>query len=148
MSYTVIVTREAGYWLAEVAELTSGAHTEARTLGALDTAVREIIVLAEDLPDEAMPDLELAYEYRTGDKQVDKEAAEVRRDRAYLAELDREVAARTEATARRLVSQGYSVRDAAVLTGVSYQRVSQLTHRGRRAQERQRLARRQEKVDV
>lgn len=141
MSYTVTVTREAGYWLAEVTDLSSGAHTEARTLGGLDTAVREIIVLAEDLPDEAMADLDLAYEYRTGDERVDTEASELRRQRAHVAELDHEVTTRTETMARSLVSQGYSVRDAGILTGVSYQRVSQLTHKGRRARERQQLAR-------
>lgn len=138
MSYRVVVTREGGAWLAEVPEL-EGAHTWARNLPTLDEAVREVIVLAADLPDEAMPDLDLVYEYRTGDSVIDKITTELRRERRRLHEAEREVAERTESTARELVKNGYSVRDAAVLTGVSYQRVSQLTHRFRRARERPRV---------
>lgn len=65
MSYRVVVTREGDSRLADVPEL-EGAHTWARNLPAFDRAVREVVVLAADLPDEAMPDLDLAYEYHTG----------------------------------------------------------------------------------
>lgn len=61
--YRVIVTREGDAWLADVPEL-EGAHTFARTLPALDRAVREVVVLAADRPDEDMPALRLAYDYR------------------------------------------------------------------------------------
>ncbi|MQA86216.1 MAG: type II toxin-antitoxin system HicB family antitoxin [Streptosporangiales bacterium] len=128
MSYRVVVTREDGAWLADVPEL-EGAHTWAGNLPALDQAVREVIVLAEDMPDEVIPRLELDYEYHTGDDQVDVEAADLRRERARVARLERQVAAQTDLMARRLVSRGYSVRDAAALTGVSHQRVSQLAPR-------------------
>jgi predicted RNase H-like HicB family nuclease len=63
--YRVVVTREGDNWLAEVPEL-QGAHTFARSLGALDQYVREVIVLAADLPDEAMPGLELEWELPSG----------------------------------------------------------------------------------
>lgn len=52
--YRVIVTHENGAWLADVPEL-AGAHTHARTLPALDRAVREVVVMADDRPDEDMP---------------------------------------------------------------------------------------------
>ena len=55
-TYRVMATREDDAWLADVPEL-PGAHTFARTLPALDKAVREVIVLAADLPD-AKNDLE------------------------------------------------------------------------------------------
>src|SRR5690348_2206131 len=50
-AYRVVVTREDGAWLADIPEL-AGAHTYARTLPALDRAVREVIVMAADRPDE------------------------------------------------------------------------------------------------
>jgi hypothetical protein len=69
-AYRVVVTREDGQWLADVPEL-RGAHTYARSLPSLDQAVREVVVLAADLPDEVMPDLMLDYDYHTGDPEPD-----------------------------------------------------------------------------
>ena len=60
-AYRVVVTREDDHWLADVPEL-QGAHTYARNLPTLDQAVREVIVLADDMPDEAMPDLVIEYD--------------------------------------------------------------------------------------
>lgn len=125
MSYTATVTREDGYWLASVKGL-AGAHTEARTLSMLDTAVREVIVLAADLPDEAMTDLHLDYEFHTGDPVLDEQATEVRCKRHHLEELEHAVAARTEEIVQWAAEHGYSARDTAVLTGISHQRVSQV----------------------
>ncbi|SHG04798.1 type II toxin-antitoxin system HicB family antitoxin [Streptoalloteichus hindustanus] len=62
-AYTVVVTRENGTRLADVPEL-QGAHTYARTLPELDQYVREVIGLAADLPEEAVPDLRVDYEHR------------------------------------------------------------------------------------
>lgn len=126
MSYRVIVTHEEGQWLADVPEL-EGAHTFARTLPALDRAVREVIVLAEDLPDEDMPSLALEYVYRTGDRELDTTTAEVRRLREQADALNEAATARTAEAAALLVSRGIGVRDAAALLRISPQRVSQLT---------------------
>ncbi len=60
--YRVVITREDGHWLAEVPSL-KGAHTFARSLPALDQAVREVVVLAADLPDEAIRGLALEPEH-------------------------------------------------------------------------------------
>ncbi len=125
-AYRVVVTREDGAWLADVPEL-SGAHTYARTLAALDKAVREVIVLATELPDEAMGGLSLTWEYRTGDTTLDEQTAQLRNLRAKADELSARASASTAAMARQLVERGMSVRDAAVLVGVSPQRVSQMT---------------------
>lgn len=59
-TYTVIVTREDGLWLASVADL-EGAHTFAPTLPALDLAIREVVVLAAERPDEDIPRLRIDY---------------------------------------------------------------------------------------
>jgi DNA-binding NarL/FixJ family response regulator len=124
--HQVIVTREDGVWLADVPGL-PGAHTYARSLPALDQAVREVIVLAADLPDEAMAGLGLDYRYDTGDPELDATALEVRRMRRQAAELAAAAAARTSEVAVLLVRRGLSVRDVASLLGISPQRVSQLT---------------------
>lgn len=125
-TYRVVVTRDGGHWLADVPEL-QGAHTYARSLPALDQAVREVIVLAADLPDEAMPELVLDYDYHTGDPELDTTALEVRRLRQEANELAAVATARTAEVAARLVAWGLSVRDVASLLGISPQRVSQLT---------------------
>jgi len=127
-AYRVVVTREDGHWLADLPGL-QGAHTYARSLPALDQAVREVVVLAADLPDEAMPGLTLDYDYHTGDADLDATALEVRQLRRQADELAAAAAARTGQAAAELVARGLSVRDAAALLGISPQRVSQLTAR-------------------
>ena len=126
LSYRVVVTREDGHWLADVPEL-QGAHTYARSLPTLDQAVREVIVLAADLPDQVMPELVIDYDYHTGNPELDTTAMKVRRLRRQADELAVAAAAQTEQAAIRLVGSGLSVRDAAALLGISPQRVSQLT---------------------
>ena len=127
-AYVVVVTREGGLWLADVRGL-EGAHTYARSLPVLDQAVREVIVLAADLPDEAMAGLAIEYRYRTGDPELDATTLEVRRLRREADELAAAAAARTGQVAVQLVARGLSVRDVAALLGISPQRVSQLTAR-------------------
>ena len=121
-----MVTREDGQWLADVPDL-PGAHTYARSLPSLDQAVREVVALAADLPDEAMPALVLDYDYHTGDPELDATALEVRRLRRQADDLAATAAARTSEVAAKLVARGLSVRDVAALLGISPQRVSQLT---------------------
>jgi predicted RNase H-like HicB family nuclease len=125
-AYRVVVTREDNQWLADVPEL-QGAHTYARSLPSLEQAVREVVVLAAGLPDEAMPELVLDYDYHTGDSELDAVALEVRRLRRQADDLAAAATARTGQAAAQLVARGLSVRDVAALLGISPQRVSQLT---------------------
>jgi DNA-directed RNA polymerase specialized sigma24 family protein len=127
-AYRVVVTRGDAHWLADLPEL-EGAHTYARSLPALDQAVREVVVLAAGLPDEAMADLALEYDYHTGDPELDTTALEVRRLRRQADELAAAATARTRQAATQLAARGLSVRDIAALLGISPQRVSQLTAR-------------------
>lgn len=129
-AYRVVVTREGPTWLADIPEL-PGAHTFARTLPALDRAVREVVVLAADLPEDAMPSLSLEYDYHTGNPDLDAETARVRALRRQAEHLAEEASASTATAARHLVVYGVSVRDAAALLGVSPQRISQLTGHAR-----------------
>ena len=99
--------------------------------------MREVVVMAGDRPDEDMPALRLAYDYRTGDptvdvttaeiRTVDVTAAEMRTVREQADQLAAAATARTSAAARLLVQRGFSVRDTAAILGISPQRVSQLT---------------------
>lgn len=124
--YAVVVTREGDHWLADVPDL-EGAHTYARTLPALDQAVREVVILAVDRPDEDVARLRIDYHYRTGDPQVDRDAAEVRTLRARSEEISAAASLRTAAAATMLVERGLTVRDVAAILGISPQRVSQIT---------------------
>jgi len=129
-TYRVVVTREDSAWLADVPDL-EGAHTFARSLAGLDRSVREVIVLAADLPDDAMGGLRLDYRFQTGDAAVDDVAGEVRALRAKADELATTASRRTAEAARQLVEHGLSVRDTALALGISPQRVSQLTDTAR-----------------
>jgi hypothetical protein len=125
-AFRVVVTREDGQWLGDVPDL-QGAHTYARSLPSLDQAVREVVVLAADLPDEAMPELVLDYDYHTEDPGLDAPALEVRNLRRQADDLAATAADRTSEVATQRVARGLSVRDVAALLGISPQRVSQLT---------------------
>ena len=126
----VVVTREDDSWVAHIAAEADGvredASTWARNLPALDRFVREVIVLGADLPDEAMPALDIAYDYRTGDPALDDAAADLRARRTGLAEATAALTQDTAALARALVEAGWSVRDVGALLGISPQRVSQV----------------------
>lgn len=123
-TYRVVVTREGDDWLAEVQGL-AGAHTFARNLESLDRFVREVIVLAADLPDDAMPGLDLDWEYHTGDDVLDGLLSQLRACRRQMDALRARVERETEEFAGQ-VGARFSVRDAAALLGVSRARAQQL----------------------
>lgn len=134
-TYRVVVRRDpedGRFWLADVDGL-PGAHTSSRSLATLDRYVRDVVVLAADLPDDAGPDLELEWVYRTGDATLDVEAERLRRLRTEVDAAGDQLAAGTSALARRLVSERrFSVREAATLLGLSPARVDQLVRGGQR----------------
>jgi hypothetical protein len=133
--YRVVVRRDpedARFWLADVEGL-DGAHTSSRSLASLDRYVREVIVLAADLPGEAEAGLRLEWEYQTGDPIADRQAEDLRQRRAELAEAARALTQQTAELARRLVTQnGFSVREAAALLSVSPARVDQMVQAPRK----------------
>lgn len=124
-TYGVHVTREGDQWLADVPDL-EGTQTYAPNLTALDRYVREIIVLAEDLPASATRDLVLDWSYDVGDQLV-QQANALRAERAELAAKEKQLEQATRELAVKLTHDlGLSVRDAGPLLGISHQRVSQL----------------------
>jgi hypothetical protein len=127
--YRVVVRRDpedTRFWLADVDGL-DGAHTYSRSLATLDRYVREAIVLAADLDDDAEDDLHLDWQYLTGDPDLDRAAERIRARRAELDTANRELAEQTGSLARLLVTQhGLSVRETAALLAISAARVDQL----------------------
>lgn len=59
----VIVTREGMRWVAELPRY-PGMRVSARTFPGLDQAVRDAIIIAEDMAEQAAQGLPLHYEYR------------------------------------------------------------------------------------
>ena len=125
-TYTVEVTREDGYWLADVPSV-EGCHTFARNLTALERNTREAIALCLDLPQGAEQGLGLDWVITTGDSEVDKVAADLRRRRRALEQEASQLASDTALAAQGLKAAHWSVRDAAGLLGITPGRISQLT---------------------
>lgn len=111
-------------WAAEVPGM-QGAHSWAKSLSALDPAIREAIAGALDLPRGAEPELKLTWDYRVDSGEVDELAHHAHDLREQLREISAEAQRTAERAARRLRDKGLSVRDVARLTGISHQRVSQ-----------------------
>ncbi|MGI9155927.1 MAG: type II toxin-antitoxin system HicB family antitoxin [Marmoricola sp.] len=124
MTYEVTVTREGDTWLADVPDV-PGAHTFARSLDGLAKSVREVVILMDDLDDNA--EVDLSFTYAVADDLVTA-AAQTGRERRALADREAELQAATLAMVRTLTSQGYSVRDTARLLAITPGRVSQLTN--------------------
>jgi predicted RNase H-like HicB family nuclease len=121
-AHVVHVTREDGTWLAEV-EGVAGGHTYARTLPKLRESIREVIVLADDLDDDAQPNYVLQFDV---DDALVLSAVFAGRARDELEQREAELAAETRMLARRLSDAGWSVRDAADMLHLTPGRISQL----------------------
>jgi predicted RNase H-like HicB family nuclease len=123
-SYDVNVTREKGAWLAAVPSV-PGASTFARSLPGLLESIRQVIVLMEDLDDDAGPEVVLHFDV---DEPIVRQAEGLAAARRNIAVQERELQAATADAARRLTKAGYSVRDAAVMLHITPGRISQLTN--------------------
>ncbi len=122
MKYTATISREDGSWLADIEEL-PGAHTFARSLARLTTSIREVVILMADLPDDA--EIDIDFHFITDDDAV-AAAEDLRRQRVALAQAESDLVAETGRLAA-VLSRNYSVRDTAVMLGITAGRVSQLT---------------------
>ena len=59
----VVVTRDGAQWLASLPQF-PGMRVSARTFPGLDQAVRDAIIIAENLPEDASRGIPLHYEYQ------------------------------------------------------------------------------------
>ena len=122
-TYHVLARREGDAWTATVTNA-DGAHTWGQGLRHLHQSVREAIALAEDIDDEDSFDLD--WEYVTGDPTLDAEARNLRERRREIVSATAELTSATDILVQQLRAQGYSVRDAAVIAGISAARAGQL----------------------
>jgi predicted RNase H-like HicB family nuclease len=123
--YTVQFDKDAdsGWWVVTVPEI-PGCLTQGRSLAEGRRRIREALALFIDEKLAATVDLVDDVRLPRSTGAVVKQAATVR---AQLDELQAEAIKATSAAAKLLVRKsGLSVRDAADLLGVSYQRIQQL----------------------
>lgn len=124
MKYTVSITREGDAWLADVPEV-DGAHTYARSIDVLLKSIREVIILMDDLHEDAELDLILEHNF---DNELVARAFEIGRARAELAARDAELVSATADVIQELNRNGFTVRDSARLLEMTPGRVSQIAN--------------------
>lgn len=123
-SYTVTVSREEPWWVAVVGGLPGGA-TEARRLSQLETEVRDLIA---GLTDRSEDTIELDWNYDLPPK-LARPVRQFVEARTRRQAAERDYAAAQEQAVETLTAEHVSVRDAAELLGLSYQRVAQIRPR-------------------
>jgi predicted RNase H-like HicB family nuclease len=121
--YTARAQR-AGKWWAISVEGLPGALSQVRRLDQAEAMAREVIALVLDVPVDSFdvvvaPDLN--EEHRDALAELDRAKEQYAESMAALAERQRRV------TLLLVGDAGLTVRDAATVLGVSFQRVSQLT---------------------
>ncbi|SCL19576.1 type II toxin-antitoxin system HicB family antitoxin [Micromonospora inyonensis] len=119
--YTAVCVRSGNWWSISVPEL-RGVHSQARRLDQVEAMAREAIALMLDVSPRSF-EVEVRPE-------ISAEVAAARQARARLVEAERSAEKATVDAAKTLLEQGYTVRDAGSLLGISPQRVSQLTSSG------------------
>ncbi len=107
MTYRVVVTREEGAWLAELTSGEGGATWSPDGLAKLDTYVREVVVLMNDLPSEAKGSVDLDWVFEVTDDDLVDAVAEAR-----------------GATRAEVLAKGWSLADVAALLKVPAERVT------------------------
>ena len=128
-NYTVTVSREEPWWVAVVEGLPGGA-TESRRLDQLEVEVRDLIA---GLTDTSEDDFDLDWKYALPPA-LERSVRQFVRARSRREVAEREYAAAQARAVEALTAAHVSVRDAAELLGLSYQRVAQIrpARRGRR----------------
>lgn len=119
-TYTAVCRRVGGWWAVAVPEL-KGAHTQARRLDQVAAMAQDAIALMLDA-DPATIQVDVRPELPAAVAQ----ALDARRS---AREADEAAERATSAAVRALMRDGYTVRDAGALLGLSPQRISQIASR-------------------
>jgi predicted RNase H-like HicB family nuclease len=118
MNYTVECVRSGDWWAITVPEL-RGVFSQARRLDQVEPMAREAIAL--------MLDVDVDSFHVEVKPKVPDEVVRARQARSALREAEQSAEEATRHAATELLRQGYTVRDAGKLLGISPQRVSQIT---------------------
>lgn len=124
--YTANVTREGRWWMVAVPEVDG--PTQARRLSEAGTMARELVSLVLDVDPDAF-DLTVDVVSVDGVEVRDR-LAEIERERAEAADLERRLAQHTRSLARDLAARDVPQRDIGAILGVSHQRANQLLASG------------------
>jgi hypothetical protein len=127
-SFRVVVSREGEHWLGQLDGAGAG-QTFAPTLQKLDRYLREVIVLAADLPESVARQLILEYEFHTGDERFDTLVTEARTARRAAQHEERRARELAEKVIGSDRARGMSRRDLAVLLDTSHQRLHEMPTR-------------------
>lgn len=119
VTYRTTVRREGNWWIVAVEGV---GVTQVRRLEDVDDMARDLVVSMEDVDPDT---IDLDVEVRVNDE-VDQLRAEIERLAQEADRLARRAREGKAALMRRLHEAKLSVRDVGKLTGVSYQRVSQI----------------------
>lgn len=120
-TYAVTVTREEPWWVAVVAGLPGGA-TETRRLDQLETEVRDLIASLTDAEEDSF---DLTWKHSL-QPDLAEPVARFLAARARRQTAEQDYAAAQEQAMDALATAHISLRDAAELLGLSYQRLAQL----------------------
>jgi hypothetical protein len=124
-TYHAHVERGDRYWLVRVREVDR--WTQARRLREVEEMARDLVAVMLDIDPDSFQ-LEVTYELPDS---VRGHLAEADRLRQESDAAKSAAAGESRAAARELVESGMSLRDAAQLLGLSYQRVHQLVYEDR-----------------
>ncbi|KUL26321.1 hypothetical protein ADL15_38665 [Actinoplanes awajinensis subsp. mycoplanecinus] len=119
-TYSVTCQRVGSWWAISVPEL-KGLHTQARRLDQVAAMAREAITLLLDV-DAATVTVEVHPEFPDT-------VTEALSARQAARDADERAERATESAVRTLLRDGYTVRDAGALLGLSPQRISQISAR-------------------
>jgi hypothetical protein len=126
-TYTIIVSREEPWWVAVVAGLLGGA-TETRRLDQLETEVRDLISGLTDVDEDSF---DVTWEYSLP-PDLEEPVHRFLAARARRQAAEQDYAAAQEQAVEALTTAHVSLRDAAELLGLSYQRLAQIRSARRR----------------
>lgn len=129
-TYTSRAHREGGWWIIQCDEV-PGAISQVKRLNEAADAQREAIAFVLDVST-AVVDVHLVP---TIAAEIDTEIAELRSLRAEAAEREARAWQLSRSLARQLKDEGYTVREVAVMLGVSPQRVDQILKPEREAEQ-------------
>lgn len=138
--YEVKAWREGDWWLVRVVGASDGADpgpvnalTQARTLANVDPMARDLVATILDAS-ESIFDIAVAYDLPDD---VGEFVHQAKALRAWADQAKELWQVRSAAAARALADKGYSLREAAVLLGLSHQRVDQLLNASDSVMERE-----------
>ena len=119
--YPITVTRDGNWWFIEVPGV-QGGYTQARRLDQVEAATRDLLATLLDSPPDSF-EIQVTVEWPAKLRAAGEKAIKARKG-ADLAQNRASTEMRRAATAA--AEAGFTVRDVAVLLGVSPQRISQL----------------------